>query len=630
MHRNTGLAVVATATLVACGGGGSSPAPPPPPTYSVSGTVTGLNGTVVLQFNGVTDITVSANGPVMLATSLPNATNYAVTVKSQPTAPTQTCTVTNAQGAIVGANVANVAIDCVIVPLELVSSTPANAAIDVSRDAPIVLTFSTSLNTTPEPASAISLRTRALAEPFTATPSGSQLTITPSATLALLSPYSVQVGATIRGASGEALRSTTFVSFATADGQWRTPQLLELDDTNFASVPDVAADADGNAIAVWEQANAGRYDIWASRFSGGSWSMPTLIESDDAGDAHDVQIAADTAGNAIAIWRQSDGTRDNIVTNRYVAGSGWQTAMPIEFGTGTAAAPQIAMSSNGEAIAVWHQFDGTRNNVWASRYAPGTGFSIARLVETNDAGSALDARVSIDSIGNSLLIWRQSNGTRFSLWAARYGIGSGWSTAMLVENDESGDAQATDVVFDLNGDVTVSWQQHDGTRFNIWTNRFDVTSGWGTATLIDSEDLGDAFNAQLASDRDGNLMAVWYQFDGTRFNIWANRYSAETGWGSPAVIETNDGGEARFPRIAMDTNGNALAVWRQIDGSRIKIWASRYRSGGGWAEPVLVENSALIGNALGPRIALDGRGNAHVVWFQPVNGQGSIFANRLD
>jgi hypothetical protein len=65
----------------------------PPPEYRVGGTVSGLNGTVVLQNNLTDDTSVSVNGDYSFGMTLTNGTNYSVTVKTQPTG--QTCIATN-------------------------------------------------------------------------------------------------------------------------------------------------------------------------------------------------------------------------------------------------------------------------------------------------------------------------------------------------------------------------------------------------------------------------------------------------------------------------------------------------------------------------------------------------------
>lgn len=81
--------------------------------YTVGGTVTGLSGTgLVLQNNLGDDRAIAADGSFTFATSVASGAAYSVTVKTQPSAPYQTCIVTNATGTIAAANVTNVAVAC--------------------------------------------------------------------------------------------------------------------------------------------------------------------------------------------------------------------------------------------------------------------------------------------------------------------------------------------------------------------------------------------------------------------------------------------------------------------------------------------------------------------------------------
>ena len=100
---------------------------------------------------------------------------------------------------------------------------------------------------------------------------------------------------------------------------------------------------------------------------------------------------------------------------------------------------------------------------------------------------------------------------------------------------------------------------------------------WDTSALIESDNAGDAYGAEIAIDANGNALAVWYQSDGTRTNIWSNRYTPTTNtWGAAALIETDNAGGAYTPQIAIDANGNAVAVWAQSDGTHYSIWSNRY------------------------------------------------------
>src|SRR5262249_51867313 len=82
--------------------------------HTIGGSVSGLSGTgLVLQNNGGDNLAVSANGAFSFSTSLTSGATYSVTVLTQPTNPSQTCTVTGGgSGTVGGTNVTNVSISC--------------------------------------------------------------------------------------------------------------------------------------------------------------------------------------------------------------------------------------------------------------------------------------------------------------------------------------------------------------------------------------------------------------------------------------------------------------------------------------------------------------------------------------
>lgn len=85
-------------------------------TYTVGGTVTGLvEGTqLILQNNAGDDLKITANDEFNFVVELLDAAPYAVTVKSHPLTPNQTCTVTSNTGVIASAKVTEIAVSCVL------------------------------------------------------------------------------------------------------------------------------------------------------------------------------------------------------------------------------------------------------------------------------------------------------------------------------------------------------------------------------------------------------------------------------------------------------------------------------------------------------------------------------------
>lgn len=92
-----------TNIAVACSGASS---------YTISVTVSGLSGAgLVLQNNGGNNLSIPTNGTFTFTNAVAAGSSYGVTVLTQPSNPTQTCSVSNGSGTV-NANVTNVAITC--------------------------------------------------------------------------------------------------------------------------------------------------------------------------------------------------------------------------------------------------------------------------------------------------------------------------------------------------------------------------------------------------------------------------------------------------------------------------------------------------------------------------------------
>ena len=113
-NRLAAVVLIALAQLAGCGGGGGGPSSPPVPTYTIGGTITGLTGSgLVLQLNGGGNLPVSANATAFtFATQLASGAAYTVSVLTQPTNPSQTCTVTSGSGNVGSASVASISVSC--------------------------------------------------------------------------------------------------------------------------------------------------------------------------------------------------------------------------------------------------------------------------------------------------------------------------------------------------------------------------------------------------------------------------------------------------------------------------------------------------------------------------------------
>ncbi|MGB5810451.1 MAG: Ig-like domain-containing protein, partial [Polyangiales bacterium] len=262
----------------------------------------------------------------------------------------------------------------------------------------------------------------------------------------------------------------------------------------------------------------------------------------------------------------------------------WTEAAPIDLGDTEARLPDVSMDAGGNAIAVWSQIEESDFQVWTNRFVPSVGWGEAVVI--GDSEVAGTARVASDPEGNAIAVWDGSSEMTENIWANRYSPIDDWGGGEPIE-DEPGDAEAPRVVADAFGNAIALWRQEEGARFDIWASRLDPNTGWSGAERIEANNAGDANFPQLAMSPQGNAMAVWGQSDGTRVNVWANRFTAGVGWENAVIIERRDGG-ASLPDVGVSSEGSAVAVWTQ--GTTVtNVWSNRFAAENRWGDAELIE-----------------------------------------
>jgi len=259
---------------------------------------------------------------------------------------------------------------------------------------------------------------------------------------------------------------------------------------------------------------------------------------------------------------------------------------------------------------VWLQDDGTGiDSIYANRYVAGSGWGTAGLIE-GGSGEVGEPQIALDGSGNAIVVWDQDDGTGVgSIYANRYVAGSGWGTATAIESDDINVGRPM-IAVNGSGHAVAVWPESEGANYSFHANRYTAGSGWGTATNIGIV-TGEVTRYKIAMDKDGNAIAVWSQSDGTANNIYTNYYVPETGWGTAKTLE-NEPYDAWSPEIAFDGYGDAIAVWTQSDGTAIRVWAKQYSLGFWEAGKTNIESDPH--DCYGPKIAINKSGDTVVVW----------------
>jgi hypothetical protein len=302
----------------------------------------------------------------------------------------------------------------------------------------------------------------------------------------------------------------------------------------------------------------------------------------------------------------------------------WSAAQPIETSNyGDSLQPELVFDLEGNAFAIWFESNGTYRSIKTNRYTAGDGWGTAEAID-NGAGEAHDVsvgppQIAVDGEGNALAVWALNNGMHINILANKYTVDEGWGEAHLIETDDSGylDEGYTvwpQIAMGKDGKAVVVWGLSDGLRHNIWSNHYTPGSGWNTAELIETDDTGDAYYPDIAMDGNGNAVAVWTQ----RFNsgygtypyLCANQYISGTGWGTAQKI----GDGFYVPQVVFDSTNEAIVIW---DDS-VFIRSIRFSWDTGWEDGLSMDSviSEMDPDWLLtiPQIAIDSNDNAIAVW----------------
>lgn len=304
-----------------------------------------------------------------------------------------------------------------------------------------------------------------------------------------------------------------------------------------ADSPRVAMDPNGQTMVVWRQTGAGQQsDIWARRYtSSGIADEPVQIDGSLIRSGFDPQVAWDAQGNAIAVWRHFAEKPDIIFANRFSGGNWAVEPESLEAPTNvgrTMGAPRLAMNARGEAVAVWMRvIDGTvslRTDIRANRFVPATdaapaAWGEAVLVESNDAGPASFPQVAIDDAGRAMAVWVQALGVdataRSEVWSARQLAAGDWGGVARVDEGDVGTALGVSIAMVPEGDALLAWTGSDvapfepGEFFSVRARTYSAATGFSKVEAVEAPTPGLSNAPALAMNADGKALATWDRFD---------------------------------------------------------------------------------------------------------------------
>lgn len=338
-------------------------------------------------------------------------------------------------------------------------------------------------------------------------------------------------------------------------------------------------DANERVMLAWTKDS----HVWASSSSDSmSWESPEQID-DATLRAGLTGVAMNASGKAALVWRAEEASGDYFKARLYSPQTGWDASTQFLDGLSTdGTGGDVDVNDSGNVMTVFTRYDAS-GRVWARSFTEASSWSPAaeRLDTLSGAGYYSNyPDVALDSDGNATAVWEQWNGIRTQAFARRYSVDSGWDGA-TTELDGAGDPSINKIRISLgtDGDGLAYWTQDDSSGLKV---RRLVSGSWQpTETVVTGTGIYRA-DARVAPD--GRIVQTWAEGK----NVYAKIF-VDGVWDDTETLVSDDAEtlNLRTSVMAMDrTNGRVIVMWSRLaldDADGSAIWARRYDPDNGWS-----------------------------------------------
>lgn len=242
--------------------------------------------------------------------------------------------------------------------------------------------------------------------------------------------------------------------------------------------------------------------------------------------------------------------------------------------------------------------------------------------------------VAMTAGGAAVVVWSQFDGSNWRLFKREYS-GQRWYGPVSpdeVLSPPGSDARNPRVAMGNNGDTVIVWEQGGGRRQVFMAERRQ--GKWLLPSRQISPGQSNAWEGDVAVNSKGEAVVVWSQEgEGGAHAIYLSEY-VHGKWRHPVgvadFISPPQVGDALRPRVAMNGAGEVLVAWEQEIEGISRIYMSERRQGR-WAHPVKGDeqispsSGTAIGGAYRPQVALNEQGVAAIVWQQQYGLGGKVY-----
>jgi hypothetical protein len=306
----------------------------------------------------------------------------------------------------------------------------------------------------------------------------------------------------------------------------------------------------------------------------------------------------------LVVWVRSSAGEWAIESAYRPRGRAWEQPETITRNVEGAASPQVVFDSRGGAVAAWTSLVGTSWSIETADRVVGSPWRAPELLAVAGENPRVRLRLAVDGRGNVFALWEGLRGLHPVIeTSVRPAVQQRWSAVRDLSND-TGNAVTPQLAVNSHGDCIAIWSFSGGRNWAVQSARRWAGRAWEPARMLSSSGR-DAVAPDVALDPRGNAIAVWTRSDGRNTVVQSSYGAAATGGWSPARSISEAGGDAVGPAVAVDGRGNGTLLWSRFDGASFTAQASGYDAGGPELRDLTVPNGVVGTSVSFSVVALD-------------------------
>ncbi|HEX4965596.1 MAG TPA: hypothetical protein VF173_32600 [Thermoanaerobaculia bacterium] len=412
---------------------------------------------------------------------------------------------------------------------------------------------------------------------------------------------------------------------STAHGQSPLPDVrpeavINTFTTGDQTAPAVAASASGTVWITWLEQGEPPYGLKARRFDGSGAPLGPEIWVSKGGltpflSSSGPRIGATADGGSVVAWAESPSVWFRRF-DRDGAPLGDAQRMTPSSSFGTISFPEVAVAADGSFIVAWLLSDLLNDTLQFQRFdSQGQSSGGLQVIASTPRNMLATLRVAGAADGGFLAVWQ--NAQEGTILARRYDATGTGPAAARVDDPSTGYAVDPAAALASDGSARLFWIA--GT--SVWARRLTAKGETASPGVKVADGAVNFLPLAAASDKDGNVLAVWSRGDltlqGRLLKDDLTPLSGVFPAADPSFLGTN-------PALAATAGGNLTLAWSSgYDFHPPFLPPPPVAGRDGSAQGIAARTFAPTHCAAGSGVLCLGPGSrfeARVAWKNPFNG----------